>query len=445
MIYYGSNTTNKRGIDAQNLTNSSGSTTFNNCAFREATGSGAYIGTGVGNGSFITITNNVIHTSGSTTGGINIGIGTGTLTAVFTLSDNLIVGGTSATGITLNSFTNSGTISGNRIVGVNTAMIISTSAAVNGVTNISGHIHHTCGNTGLSFSGSAYKIITSCTFVSCGTGVLGASGTTVFESCNFIGNTTTGFQNQMPGTNYPSKTIFNSCTFRGRTSFNQGYGVYSNSIFSAAAVCEFNNCTFGSSVAHTNADIGFVALQDSKYYFNSCTLSSSTEITSTTYAFLEDSGLVSIIRKDDTDGNHLMHIKYAIVTPDTTIYRTASPSIRIAPKSATIEANSKLFAFKVPINNGQTATPSIYVRESVVGDGTDYNGNRIKLYVAKNVNLGISSDTLLDTATGSSEGAWEQLTGTTSAVTDDGVLEFYITCDGTTGWINYDDIIVTLS
>lgn len=136
---------------------------------------------------------------------------------------------------------------------------------------------------------------------------------------------------------------------------------------------------------------------------------------------------------DATPGNNRMYIRQGIVSSDTTIFNTASPSIRITPKSATVEANTKTFTFKVPVNSGQTCTPSVYVRESVVGDGTDYNGNPIKLYLKSNVNIGITTDTLIDTATGASVGAWEQLTGTTSAASSDGVMEFYLTCDGTTG------------
>lgn len=207
----------------------------------------------------------------------------------------------------------------------------------------------------------------------------------------------------------------------------------------------FNECIFGDTVAHTTADFSLGGmLTNNKIILNSCTFNSTTEIDSaipTTY--LDDRAYVSVIRKDNTDGANTLYINQGVVTPDTAIYRTASPSIKISPTSATITATTKLFPFTVPVSNGQTVTPSVYVRESVVGDGTDYNGNRIRLYVAQNINLGIASDTLLDTATASSEGAWEQLTGTTSAVTDDGVLEFYLTCDGTTGWINYDDITAT--
>ena len=42
-------------------------------------------------------------------------------------------------------------------------------------------------------------------------------------------------------------------------------------------------------------------------------------------------------------------------------------------------------------------------------------------------------------------GIWETLTYTTPAVLNDTVLEFYVDCDGTTGWINVDDWSTTTS
>jgi hypothetical protein len=94
--------------------------------------------------------------------------------------------------------------------------------------------------------------------------------------------------------------------------------------------------------------------------------------------------------------------------------------------------------FKKVIASGGTLAASIYVRKSVAGDGAAYNGNQPRLIVRKNVSAGITVDTVLATASAAA-GTWEQLSGTTAAVTDDAVLEFYVDCDGTTGWVNIDD------
>ena len=52
--------------------------------------------------------------------------------------------------------------------------------------------------------------------------------------------------------------------------------------------------------------------------------------------------------------------------------------------------------------------------------------------------LGITTDTVLATST-AANGVWTTLTGTISSVTNTGVAEVYVDCDGTVGWINVDD------
>jgi hypothetical protein len=93
---------------------------------------------------------------------------------------------------------------------------------------------------------------------------------------------------------------------------------------------------------------------------------------------------------------------------------------------------------KINIANGKTCKVSVWVRKSVIGDGVAYNGSQPRLIVKANPALGSNSDVVLATASASS-GTWELLTGTTTAVTDNGVLEVLVDCDGTTGWINVDD------
>jgi len=50
---------------------------------------------------------------------------------------------------------------------------------------------------------------------------------------------------------------------------------------------------------------------------------------------------------------------------------------------------------------------------------------------------------LIATATSASEGAFENIQGTSDTVTDNGVLEFFVDCDGTTGWISIDSVIIS--
>lgn len=129
-------------------------------------------------------------------------------------------------------------------------------------------------------------------------------------------------------------------------------------------------------------------------------------------------------------------------------WATGKSSWRMVPNSATSLLRSFVGSagmgesygkFKVAVAAGTAATVSVMVRESVAGDGTDYDGQRIKLYVCANAEAGIASDTLLATATVASEGAFETISGTTAVVAEDCVLSFYVVAGGTGytgGWIN---------
>lgn len=79
---------------------------------------------------------------------------------------------------------------------------------------------------------------------------------------------------------------------------------------------------------------------------------------------------------------------------------------------------------KTSVASGATATISVYVRKSSAGDGTAYTGNQPRLIVRKNLAAGITSDTVLATAAAAT-GSWEQLSGTTIAVSEDCSLEFF--------------------
>ncbi len=152
---------------------------------------------------------------------------------------------------------------------------------------------------------------------------------------------------------------------------------------------------------------------------------------------------IRAMRKDQTDGNNIAWLSNCIHTVDTTIFNTASPSLRITPSSATIKADSNFFS--VNVNDGQTCTPTVYVRKSVSGDGAAYNGNQPRLILLRNDAMGITANTVIDTSTASGDGAFEALTGTTATVIDSGVLQFMIDLDGTVGWVNIDDFSATVA
>jgi hypothetical protein len=175
---------------------------------------------------------------------------------------------------------------------------------------------------------------------------------------------------------------------------------------------------------------------------NNCRLASSIEVSgmSTGVSNLRSAtSRISSQKHDQAAGNHKTWKPMGIISRDTALFNTASPSERLAPNSASVklESGSKL----IPVANGNTVDVSAYTRKSVVGDGAAYNGAQPRLILKANPAIGINADVVLDTHSAAA-GSWEQLSGTTPAANDDGVLEVVVDCDGTAGWVNVDDYAV---
>lgn len=149
---------------------------------------------------------------------------------------------------------------------------------------------------------------------------------------------------------------------------------------------------------------------------------------------------VLIQRRDQASGQHKGFFYEGTIAPDTTIF-DLSPSVRLTPAQAA--AKLELNIRRVMVPNGATKTVTVKVRCSVIGDGAAYNGNRPRLVQKAQPGAGSSADVVLDTATVASDGAFETLTGTIAAVTDDCVITFVVDCDGTAGWVNVDTMTVS--
>ena len=154
-----------------------------------------------------------------------------------------------------------------------------------------------------------------------------------------------------------------------------------------------------------------------------------------------DTGYIASQKHDQTAGNHKTWLKDGTLQTDSTIFRTASPSMRMTPRPGSqCESAYQFNGIQVPVANGQTVTINVWMRKSTAGDGEEFSeGDQSpQLIVKANPAVGITADAVLDTMTVGS-GTWEQLTGTTAAVTDDGVLEFVVDADADAGWVNVDD------
>ena len=110
----------------------------------------------------------------------------------------------------------------------------------------------------------------------------------------------------------------------------------------------------------------------------------------------------------------------------------AQPSEKLIPLSTRIKfkSGSKFVA----LDNGQFTTIKVYVRI----DST-YNGSSPRLILKSNPSVGILSNIVLNTFNLNTRNAFVLAQANTPSITNDGVLEFYIDCDGTQGFINIDD------
>jgi hypothetical protein len=128
----------------------------------------------------------------------------------------------------------------------------------------------------------------------------------------------------------------------------------------------------------------------------------------------------------------------SILQTDATYYRTAAPSVKMTPTSATYKFGL-IHTMQIPVASGANPTVSVYLRKSAA-----YNGNQPRLIVKRNDALGITSDTVLATYAGGNDvdtppGNFNTLSGQPGVVTADGILDVYVDCDGTAGYVNLDD------
>lgn len=240
------------------------------------------------------------------------------------------------------------------------------------------------------------------------------------------------------------KVTFNNITVNGDTTFSTPYGI---SITGTNLV--LNNSSLGVAsgikTTHTTADIGAVIAASNTFTMtgSNVTSGSSTTFNVGTNVFLN----AGFNKWGGVDGANRSYQSSYLASPvlitrsDTVIFKTASPSQRGTPLQTNVKSRSSIKT--IALASGATTTISVWVRKSAVGDagGANYNGAQPRLMVETNQSCGIgtgASDVVLDTMT-EAVGTWEQLTGTTSAVSADCVLSAYVDFDGTAGWVNTDD------
>ncbi len=421
-----------------------GSCTVEHCAFKDCGAAGTYFATTTANPKDTNITNNVFYNAL----GIAISFAATAPTAGSNCSvnDNVLIGGASSCVVINNSDV---TCTGNRVSGITAG-----NALTHGLVNytalnsavVSNNIVHSCvagmqlslintKDTGNHSVGNTSWRNTQRGFL------LYGSNNSRAENFTSFGNLNSNLILTSTGQNPYSDVDVVNFTANGEASFTTQYGlelavVVAASVFSQG---KFYNCSFGATTAHTLADVivnntaGVIINSD--MIFNDCTLASTTPVLNNLY--LASNNFLRFQRFNGDAADHRTYFRNGIMRSDSVITRSSPLSGRMTPSSATLKQD---FSRKyVAVASSNTTTIGCYVRCSVVGDGTVYNGNRPRLILAANPSLGVDNDVVLATATAAANGAWELISGTTPIASANGVWEVYVDCDGTTGFCNVDD------
>jgi hypothetical protein len=193
---------------------------------------------------------------------------------------------------------------------------------------------------------------------------------------------------------------------------------------------------------HSTADVSTVnASQISQLIFKNSSFRSVTKVQSPT-TLLSKPSYVYSARDNQLDGTHFIYKFNGTLRSDLTIFRTSPSSLRISPLSSIykIESNPVF----VPVESGKTITVGVWVRKSVIGDGNAYNGNLPRLICKANSSTWTGlTDVVLATASAASIGAFEYISGTTPVAIDNAAFEIVVDCDGTSGWVNVDDMFIS--
>lgn len=272
----------------------------------------------------------------------------------------------------------------------------------------------------------------------------GEIGRLLISDCKIIGN-----QNINIGImcNWSNIVVRNSI-IAGTTAYATGRGIVHTTPHAMRLRVENSSVGVATGIyaAHTSADFGTAGgaagtpSLDEIICVNS-TLGSATETEATFTAVQCSDAFIARQRKDGTTATHeRVYWALGTISYETGTFRTAAPSEKLAPNVLISGAKLKSAVKRAAVAAGQTVAVSVYVQTSVA-----YAGAAPRLIVKANPALGIDTDTVLDTMAGGAS-VWEQLTGTTSpAAEEDGVLEFYVDCDGVAGAVYVDDWAATLA
>jgi hypothetical protein len=444
--WLGSATAGKDGIATGTIT---GSTSITNCSLHDfaVTGSDGFTVSGA-TANNITFSTNVVYNMA----GDGVAISAATSGTTITVSGNIIIlCGLGNHGIYLADL--GGTITNNTCVGCGYGINLSESGGTIGT--MSGHTCHSDTVCGFYVTCRCAGTITNLTLwrnsISTGGLAIYSNGTynLIIDTAVIFGNGSYGIH---LGTLVAGLITFKNLTVNAGVTLTQPIGLR---IALGASNVLIQDSTFGETTGHATGDIQINAGSEGYIVMHDVVLAGPVEIVSQA-SMMAGFAVIRSGHHDATPNTNDTFKREGNLTSDTqaSCFRTASPSVRMTPLIATEKLKSTAGAhprghafFAVAVNSGQVCTPSVYVRRSLVGDGAAYNGNAPELYVRQNLSAGIVADALLATAaTPGTPGDWVQMTApVASPVSESTVLEFYVTCDGTAGWVNADDFTAAVA
>lgn len=431
--FMGSATGNLRGVEFQQNVNT-GSTVVTGCAFRNfevSSSVGIYISSVTP--PTTTISNCVFYRQS-----LSAMLAAANTTPITVTDCWAIAGATMAASSGMNFASQTGTFSNLNMAGSTSSGIIFTGNAIIAPYSVSNIVAHSCTSSNLSIQTTCdltdtvaiYNNLVSYRSSADGLGL----GTTTISTVNNVINGAYLFGNATRGLTLTLAfdVSIQNANIYGEIAYPQTNGVVFNNHSDTVTM---ENCVIGFPVAHTTADFSDVCPRNQhQITLRNCFLGSSTEVTGQNNFTI--SCFVASARHEQIAGNQKAYYKYGIITLDNSFYVVAAPSQRITPSSATNKVRS--IEKRIAVPNGKQAKVSVWIRKSVAGDGTVYNGSEVRMMLKEDNAIGIASDTLLATTTAAAYGAFEKLTATTQVVTDNGVVRIWLDCDGTTGWINSD-------
>jgi hypothetical protein len=198
-----------------------------------------------------------------------------------------------------------------------------------------------------------------------------------------------------------------------------------------------------SSLSGNNGDIAFLNTRDrvtGSFIFNNSKFSSTPlpfGLAAYQPSVTRSTGL-AFTNYNKISSNNFAYLPEGTRIIDTIIYDTNSSdqiSERLIPNISSSSTSKLRSGSKyVAVDNGEFTTVSVLVSKS-----SNYNGSNPRLILKRNAAFGINEDTVLATlSTGSSSNIFYTLQGSSPIVLSFAVFEFYIDCDGTTGYINVD-------